>query len=583
MKTGLITLIAVGLSVAQSAFALNSTPYSDRSLSSVGDVDRVEYLPTITWGGELQTTFANGNADETAKGSIFDSHGLNLTLKRQDIFQEQVNSYLKGETPFLRGTLGMILTAVEKLNQDPRTAPVIVYKLTNSRGGDALVTIPEIKTINDLINGSRRYKVGVQLDGPHTHFMAKLIKDAGGNMNDIDIVWFKDLTGTEDTAIAAFERGDVDAAFAIIPDALASTGGDGSGCNLGECSIKGAHIPISTKSADTVIMDVYAVRSDYFNAHREEIRLFTLGMLQSNEKVQEMFAKSDSKAFKTSFDKTIRYAGSHLLDFADAKEDIKGLYADAKHVGYPGQIVFFGDKQPRSFTNVANQIQEYYVEMGLISKVFPVQQAFWDYNKLTTGLVNTSNVVVPKFNPAVVAKIVQQKAAAGTLNADSAMSFPVFFTTGQTEFSQAQYASEFDKALEWAATYSSAIITIEGHADPTAFLVAKYKKKQPVVVTDRIAQSAKNLTVKRADKLRKALIKYADDKGIYLDESQVQLLGMGISSPINGTFSNTNRCNAGFSVGDPCAPKNAQQKAEERRVVFQVVPIEAETDAFVAF
>lgn len=562
-----------------------ATPYTQRISQTVGSVGAVAYLPTITWGGDIQTTHANGDDSKTVSGSTFQKNGVNVTLKRQDVFQKQVESYLRGDTPYLRGTMGMIMLSIEKLNQDPRTAPVIIYKHTNSRGGDALVVKPEIKNINTLIKGKngKKYKVGLQLDGPHTYFMAKLIKDAGGKLNNIDIVWYTDLTGTDNTPIAAFERGEIDAAFAIIPDALASTGG-GTSCNGGECSIRGAHIMLSTKSADKIIMDVYAVRSDYYKANKTQIHNLVQGLLQSDEEVKDLFAKaSSSPSHKKKFDTMIKYAGKHLLDSPLAVEDTKGLYADAQHVGYPGQIEFFGGNGYRSFGKISKEIQQLYVEMGLIKKVYPVEHAKWDYGTLTAGLTNTQNVVVPKFNKAKVAAIVQQKAASGSLVDDGALSFPVFFATGQKDFNSKQYKKEFDKALEWSATYSSAVITIEGHADPTGYLVAKYKKKQPLVATERMAQAGKNLTLSRANALRQELIKYAKAQGMYIDESQVVVIGHGYNQPINGTYSSSNRCVAGFKIGDPCPAKNPQQQTEERRVVFQIVPIEAESDAFVSF
>src|SRR3989344_3306607 len=53
-------------------------------------------VPVITWGGDIATTFANGNAKTTQKGSIFDREGLSITLFREDDFTKQVRAYLTG-------------------------------------------------------------------------------------------------------------------------------------------------------------------------------------------------------------------------------------------------------------------------------------------------------------------------------------------------------------------------------------------------------------------------------------------------------------------------------------------------------
>src|SRR5262249_52006375 len=78
-------------------------------------------VPISTWGGDIATLYANGNSKGTAKSSIFGTLGLNLTLVREDVFAKQVDAYLSGRSPYLRGTLGMINMAAEVAGKDPRT------------------------------------------------------------------------------------------------------------------------------------------------------------------------------------------------------------------------------------------------------------------------------------------------------------------------------------------------------------------------------------------------------------------------------------------------------------------------------
>src|SRR6187549_3322347 len=67
--------------------------------------DAVE-IPFILWGGDAATFLANGGL-ETKPDSIFGKHGLSVKLKREDDFGKQVEAYLKGTSPFLRGTMSM--------------------------------------------------------------------------------------------------------------------------------------------------------------------------------------------------------------------------------------------------------------------------------------------------------------------------------------------------------------------------------------------------------------------------------------------------------------------------------------------
>ena len=195
----------------------------DQVLSlNVGEVNtRNVKVPIITWGGDIATLLANGNQLRTASDSIFGRKGLSYNLYREDVFTRQVKSYISGETPYLRGTVGMVSAAAELLNQDPRTAPVVIYQMTWSAGGDALVVKSSIRSAADL----KGKTIALQAYGPHVDYAARILKDAGLSFNDVNIRWLPDLTGTDNSPATALYESDVDAAFVIIPDALALTSG----------------------------------------------------------------------------------------------------------------------------------------------------------------------------------------------------------------------------------------------------------------------------------------------------------------------------------------------------------------------
>ena len=108
------------------------------------------HLPVITWGGDIATILANGNQKTTAAGSIFAQQGLSFNLMREDVFPKQVESYLKCESPYLRGTMGMINMAAEAADRDSRTKMVVVYQHTWSAGGDVMVVKENVKNVKSL-------------------------------------------------------------------------------------------------------------------------------------------------------------------------------------------------------------------------------------------------------------------------------------------------------------------------------------------------------------------------------------------------------------------------------------------------
>lgn len=220
-------------------------------------------VPIITWGGDIATIYANGNAKATARTSIFGKAGLTLNLVREDVFAKQVAAYMSGKSPYLRGTMGMINMAAEVASKDPRTKPVVIYQMTWSAGGDALVVKGGVNSAKEL----RGKSVAVQAYGLHVDYLAKVLADAGLSMKDVNVKWVADITGSGNSPAAALREGTVDAAMVIIPDAMAlsSNGTVGTGA---EDSVKGARILLSTKTANRIIADVYAVRSDYFQTNR---------------------------------------------------------------------------------------------------------------------------------------------------------------------------------------------------------------------------------------------------------------------------------------------------------------------------
>ncbi len=516
-------------------------------------------VPIITWGGDIATIYANGNSRTTADKSIFSDAGLRIKLSRVDNFTDQLSSYLSGKSPFLRCTVGMCSQAMELLNQNQATKPVFIYQLTWSAGGDALVVKENIKTTKDL----KGKTIAVQAYGPHVDYLTKVLSDAGLNLKDVKIKWLPDLTGTDNSPMAAFYESDIDAAFVIIPDALAlsSNGTVGTGA---EDSVKGAQILMSTKTANRIIADVYAVRSDFYKSNRSEVDAFVHSLFKAQEKIAAIMSGTGSD--KT---KLLESSADILLDAKEAAADAEGLYLDAEFAGYQGNIKFFqNSKYPRNINKLSSEAQASFKTIGLIGQTAAIVSADFDYKKLEAGLLNTAKVEQPKFDKTQVAAVVSRKQQQGTLGNDELFSFEVFFKPNQNEFSADLYADSFQKVIEFASTYGGALITVEGHSDPMGYL-RKRKANAPDVVLSRIKQSAKNLSLSRAVKVREEIIKFAENSGVALDESQFATIGHGINQPSTGICGSI-----------PCAPKTEQEWLSNMRVQFRIIQVEAESSVF---
>jgi ABC-type nitrate/sulfonate/bicarbonate transport system substrate-binding protein len=548
--------------LAAEAQSITPVPLAKSVTTPVGPVaGGPTQVPIITWGGDIATIHGNGNAAATAPDSVFGKLGLNLRLVREDVFSKQLEAYLSGRSPYLRGTLGMINMAAEAASRDPRTKPVVIYQMTWSAGGDAMVVKPSIKTVKDL----RGKTIAVQAFGPHVDYLTKVLADGGLAPGDVRLRWVTDLTGTKESPSESFKAADVDAAMVIIPDAMALTSNGSVGTGA-EGSVRGARILLSTKTASRIIADVYAVRSDYLQTNREQVERFVRGLLDSETSLRSLVAGKANRAGE--YRTAMAAAAKLLLDSEKAIADTEGMYNDAQFVRAAGNVAFFADaRNPRRMEQLNAEIQQAFTGLGLMGQRLPVSGSPFNFTQLG-GLATAAAPESPRFDESKVAGIVAQRQSQGKLGEGELFSFEVTFKPNQDSFPAELYADAFKRVVQLAATYAGAVITVEGHSDPLGYLRAK-KEGANQVVLGRTQQSAKNLSVSRAVGVRDSVIAFGKKQGVNLDPSQFAVVGHGIGAP-----------KSGMCGGDPCAPKNEQEWLSNMRVEFRIIQIEAEASAF---
>jgi outer membrane protein OmpA-like peptidoglycan-associated protein len=172
------------------------------------------------------------------------------------------------------------------------------------------------------------------------------------------------------------------------------------------------------------------------------------------------------------------------------------------------------------------------------------------------------------FDPDAVAKIINSKAAAGGLDEASVIEIEIRFEPHQSTFDMSLHRSDFDRVVQVVSVYGGAVLTVEGHSDVLYYLKRRAGKATTAELKT-IRQSAKNLSLSRANAVRDALIAHGEASGITLDKNQFVSVGHGIDNP-----------STGVENGEPIAPKDEEAWKSNMRVVFHVVPIESEATAF---
>lgn len=510
-------------------------------------------IPMITWGGDVATIYAE-------KAGIFRDNGLSVSLFIENVFSRQVSRCLSGETPYLRGTMGMINAASEVFKKNGVDL-VIIYQLTWSTGGDALVVRKNVRKPKNL----KGKTIALQLYGPHMDYLANILKNSGVSLNRVNLKWFSELTIPQndtrgriiDPVTAFLNDKKIDGVMAIIPDALNLTSGGRIGTGAAG-SVKGAKIMLSTKTASRVISDVYAVRSDYFNRNKNKVKSFVKSLLKGqNELKKQMSSTNKSNIFKS----TLKASADMLFGTTQAVADVEGLLADCSFAGTTGNLMFFtGKGTTRSVRRLTSEIQQSFIKLGLMRRTVNLKSAGFDYAELSGGIKLDNDVNKKKFD---VKKISRKISVEPTSWADEGTLFQIEinFSPNQSEFSESKYKKDFKKALEIAQTYEGALVMIEGHSDPLGILKAK-QKRRPAIEISQMQQQAKNLSLKRSRAVRKSFFTYCKRSGMRVDESQFVAVGMGIANPKYSP------------------PRTKEEWNANRRVVFRIKQIEAELNEF---
>ncbi|MGD9417615.1 MAG: hypothetical protein Q7R22_001645 [Verrucomicrobiota bacterium JB025] len=526
--------------LSQNAEILTYKPLGSSATSTLKAVKNDKNVPVIAWGADVATQLAV--TDGTLPG---------VKLYREDNFPAQVDNCLNGNSPYLRGTLPMILQA-RKAFQNAGTDLVVIYQLSWSNGGDCLVVRDRVKSIKDIKS------VAVQLYGPHEHPAIKVLQDAGADPANVKFYYLPELAapldGGGDKIVSPpglFEaREDIDAVWVISPDAAALTEGD--------YAVKGAKILFTSKQASRIIPDVYAVRKDYLDANRTKVESFVKGLLKAGENLRDLV---DNKAKRTAEHRKVMTASAKLLlGDAGLVGDTEAMLSEAELVGHSGNVAFFtGQGTTRSLETLTEEIQVAFDKAGRGIGRFEIPTAGWDWTALGSGLKYAGEVKVAKsvFKSSEQA---QQKVEEFLLenpeldDRDTALfDFTVPFAANQNTFNSKDESlrNYFKQAMGMVDTYAGTTMIIEAHADGYLLmrlrqalesndkvLLGKIQKvlKMSSTPTEQTAtlleRSLKTKSAQRAEALRDAFVGYCREANLVMDNNRIVAVGRGATAPV---------------------------------------------------
>lgn len=465
------------------------------------------------WAGWLPVIAANKGTKPNPESVFAKKHGFQVEMVLMDDPVAARDAFVAGEVHTLWGTVDMMVLFAPELMKDSRTAPRIVQQIDWSNGGDGIVVRKGIKTAREL----KGRTVALAQNSPSEYYLTSLLLSSGLKPVDVKMKY----TATAFEAAAAFVADQsIDACVSWAPDIY----------NISD-RVPGTRILSSTKDANKLIADVYALRADFMRDHPAVAQGLVEGIYEGMRLV-----KADPAP-----------ACQAMADaFGMKPADVQGMMGDAHLTNAAENASFFlNAANPTNFERTWKNAAYVYRELGRISAPVPFDQVmdFTVAQKVAAKgeFAADKDESVTTFAPVPVKRLV---AEAPILTQTIRINF---FPNSSNPFEPARdqfgavvggrlYDPNVTATLEQvgrlSGQFARAVIMIEGHTDGS--------------MKGKINESAvKQLSTERAEAIKRALV----DKYKF-DPNKFTIVGRGWDAPAD--------------------PADAQNHAQNRRVEIAV-------------
>lgn len=216
-----------------------------------------------TWGGFAGGQWYNGGFEPSDTSKFATEQGIKVKFTKMDDFDASRAAWKSGECHLVWATVDSFVAEADALTDDE---PVVPFQIDWSRGGDVVVAVRGINSINDL----RGKRVGVALGTPSHSLLLWLLNSSGLGEKSVNLVQMKG----EPDVVAAFKAGQLDAGLVWSPDDQDAV-----------AAVPGAKVLVSTKQATDIIADTLLVKRSFFNENKELLTKLYTGWMIGNATV----------------------------------------------------------------------------------------------------------------------------------------------------------------------------------------------------------------------------------------------------------------------------------------------------------
>jgi NitT/TauT family transport system substrate-binding protein len=394
-----------------------------------GKLTRPLVVGINTWAGHAPGIVANGGMDPGSASSLYKKkYGLDVKFVLLEDPSAKLAAFIKGDIDVMWDTVDSYAREASVLAEQKISAKSVIQE-DWSRGGDGIVALKTIKSVEDL----KGKKIATTKFTP-SHWLLLFLLSQSGLTPDDKAQIEKNLVFADEApkAAAMFKAGRVDAAVTWEPDlsgAVAARENE-------------AHVLISTTAATNVIADTLVARQQVIDQAPASIQDFVAGWLDGISVMKE-----DPQGTNKLIGDSLKLSG----------DDVSGMLSGLKLATYADNAVFYGLSGPKAYyTSLFNGAFVIWRKKGVTSAVVDAKD--WQDSRFVAALAEqykaqkVEESFAFKDKPTVKDRAIISK------------SLSIHFTTGSDEIMPGSYFT-LDSLGETMLSFGNTYLDVEGNTD----------------------------------------------------------------------------------------------------------------------
>lgn len=439
-----------------------------------GKLDRPLVVAINTWAGHAPGVVFNNGLEPGSGSQYRKKYGLDVKFVLIEDPAAKLAAFRKGDVDIMWNTVDNWAREASVLAENNTRAKSILMQ-DWSRGGDGIVSLASIKSIEDL----KGRKVACTQFTPSHFLLLYLLSQSGLSPQDRAEVE-RNIIFTQDAPAAAamFKARQVDAAVTWEPDLSGAVTARGDE----------AHVLVSTTAATNIIADTLCARQDVIERAPASLRDFVHGWLEGIEMM-----KSDPASAYAVVGRALK------LD----TDTVSGMLSGLKLTTYADNAQFYGLTAGKAhYDTLFDTAFVIWRKKGLVTR--PVEAKEWADTRFLSSLASeyqTQKVEEPKM---------AAKAPSKTDRAIINKQIQVHFTPGSDEIMPGSFFV-LDSLGETMTSFGSTYLRVEGNTDATGSATAN------MTLSDRRALAVKN---------------YITSSFPNIEATRFQTIGRGAANPV---------------------------------------------------